>query len=169
MGKSIKSSICIMLLLLIISGCSKQDKAFVIPENYKADVKLTAITGDIKNEYNMVLTCLNDSYNFKVKDDDVSWNIAFKGEDLIMYNEKFTEASVNIPNFKLKESLVSEFNLKKFDVTEENVPEQLVYYDGTYKHVLKFNKENKLPGSIFIYKNDNLVKTIHYEKINMHN
>lgn len=167
MGKFIKSTICIMFLLLIVIGCSKKVETFVIPENYTAEVKLKAIAGETENEYKMEVTCLNESYNFKILSETGSWNIAFKDEECIMYNEKFTEASVTINNFKLKDSLINEFDLKKFDVTNENLPQELVYYDGNYKHVLKFNEENMLPKSIFIYKNDNLVKAIQYEKINV--
>jgi len=85
----------------------------------------------------------------------------------MLNNDDFPESSVVIENFKLTDSLIYDFNLSKYDSGTDTIPDELVYYDGTYKHVLNFSKESLLPASIFIYKNDNLVKTITYEKINI--
>lgn len=167
MGRYFKFIICIVLICIILIGCSKENEPFVIPVNYTADASVIVYTDKTENSYNVKITCKNDSYNFTIDDGSSLWNISYEGKVCTLYNDKFKESSVQIDNFKIADSLLSEFNLSKFNTSLDPVPEELIYFDGTYKHVLDFSKENLLPEKIFIYKNDNLVKAIQYNKINI--
>ena len=167
MGRYFKFIICLVLICIFLIGCSKENEPFVIPVNYTADASVIAYTDKTENSYNVKITCKNDGYNFTIDDGSSYWNISYEGKVCTLLNDKFKENSVQIDNFKIGDSLLSEFNLNKFNTSLDPVPEELIYWDGTYKHVLDFSKDNLLPEKIFIYKNDNLVKAIHYNKINI--
>ena len=162
-------TICLILFVITFCGCSKvSDSPFVIPVNYTGEAVMKVYTENSENDYRVNVICRDSNYSIKVNSGKESWNSAFlSGSRCVLNNDKFPENSVVIENFNITDSLIYDFDLKKFDSSFDVMPEELVYFDGTYKHVLNFNKENLLPYSIFIYKNDNLVKTIYYEKINM--
>ncbi|MGD9567252.1 MAG: hypothetical protein AB7V48_02845 [Sedimentibacter sp.] len=160
--------LCLILMLLTVSGCSTKPNPYVIPVNYTGEALMKVYTDNSENSYKMSIICRNNNYSFRADTNSLVWNTAYlSGNRCVLNNDKFPENSVVIENFKLANSLVYDFDLTKFDSKAENIPDELVYYDGTYKHVLNFSKENLLPASIFIYKNDDLVKTIQYEKINI--
>lgn len=167
MGRYFKFTIGLILICIFLIGCSIENKPFVIPVNYTAEASVTVYTDKTENTYNVKITCINDGYNFEIDEGSTLWNISYEGNVCTLSNEKFKENSVQIDNFKIADSLLSEFNLKKFNTSIDPIPEELIYWDGTYKHVLYFSKENFLPEKIFIYKNDNLVKAIQYNKINI--
>lgn len=159
---------CLILIVCMVCGCSSKVDPYVIPVNYTGDVLMKVFTENSKNAYKLKMICRDNNYSFKVDSNSINWNTAYlSGDRCILNNDKFPESSVVIEDFKLADSFVYDFDLSKFDNKAEVIPDELVYYDGTYKHVLNFSKESLLPASIFIYKNDDLVKTITYEKINV--
>lgn len=160
----------LVILLLAVSGCSTKSEVdnFVIPVNYTGEALMKVYTENSENAYKINIICRDNNYSFRADTGNSSWNTAYlSGNRCVLNNDKFPESSVTIDNFKLTDSLVYDFDLSKFDNKVETLPDELVYFDGTYKHVLNFSKERLLPSTIFIYKNDNLVKTITYEKINI--
>lgn len=161
--------ICLFLFVITVCGCSNvSDNPFIIPVNYTGEAVMKVYTENSENEYKVSIICRDSNYSFKINSGNESWNSAFlSGNRCVLNNDKFPENSVVIENFNITDSLTYDFDLKKFDHYFDVMPEELSYFDGTYKHVLNFSKENLLPISIFIYKNDNLVKTILYEKINI--
>lgn len=160
--------LCLMLYMLLVCSCSKtRNDHFTIPVNYTADAVMKVYTDNSENDYSINIICRNSNYSFKTASSGESWNMAFlSGNRCILNNDKFPENSVTLDNFNITDSLIFDFDLKKFDNSLDITPDELVYFDGTYKHVLNFSKENSLPSSILIYKNDNLVKSISYVKIN---
>jgi len=160
--------LCLLLIVLIVCGCSKKVDPFVIPVNYTGEALMKVYTENSENAYKVNIICRDGNYSFRTDTGAQSWNFAYlSGNRCVLNNDKFPENSVVVENFKLTDSLVYDFDLSKFDVSAETMPEELVYFDGTYKHVLNFSKERLLPSTIFIYKNDKLVKTIQYEKISV--
>lgn len=158
----------LILIILFVSGCKEKVDPFVIPVNYTGEALMKVYTENSENAYKVNIICRDGNYSFRTYSDTQAWNTAYlSGNRCVLNNDKFPENSVVVENFKLADSLIYDFDLNKFESTLDAMPEELVYYDGTYKHVLNFSKEKLLPASIFIYKNDNLVKTIQYEKLNM--
>lgn len=163
-------TLCLILVVLTLTvcGCSKKVEPFVIPVNYTGAASMKVYTENSENVYKINIICRDGNYSFRADTEAQSWNFAYlSGNRYVLNNDKFPENSVVIENFKLTDSLIYDFDLAKFDSSAETMPEELVYFDGTYKHVLNFSKESLLPSTIFIYKNDDLVKTIQYEKINI--
>ncbi len=160
--------LCLILILSTLCGCSVKADPFVIPVNYTGEALMKVYTDKSENAYKVNIICRDGNYSFRADSGTQSWNIAYlSGSRCVLNNDKFPEDSVVIENFQLTDSLVYDFDLSKFDSSLDIMPEELVYFDGTYKHVLNFSKESLLPETIFIYKNDKLVKTIQYEKINI--
>jgi len=160
--------LCLILILSTLCGCSVKADPFVIPVNYTGAALMKVYTDKSENAYKVNIICRDGNYSFRADSGTQSWNIAYlSGSRCVLNNDKFPEDSVVIENFQLTDSLVYDFDLSKFDSSLDIMPEELVYFDGTYKHVLNFSKESLLPETIFIYKNDKLVKTIQYEKINI--
>ncbi len=160
--------LCLILILSTLCGCSVKAAPFVIPVNYTGEALMKVYTDKSENAYKVNIICRDGNYSFRADSGTQSWNIAYlSGSRCVLNNDKFPEDSVVIENFQLTDSLVYDFDLSKFDSSLDIMPEELVYFDGTYKHVLNFSKESLLPETIFIYKNDKLVKTIQYEKINI--
>ena len=160
--------LCLILIVLTISGCSKKVDPFVIPVNYTGEALMKVYTENSENAYKVNVICRDGNYSFRMNSDTQTWNTAYlSGNRCVLNNDKFPENSVVIENFKLADSFIYDYDLTKFDSGVDTIPEELVYYDGTYKHVLNFNKESLLPATIFIYKNDNLVKAIQYEILNI--
>lgn len=160
----------LIVLVLAVSGCSTKPKAdpYVIPVNYTGEALMKVYTENSENAYKISIVCRDDNYSFRADTGSQIWNLALlSGNRCVINNDRFPENSIAIENFNLADSLIFDFDLSKFDRSMNTIPDELVYFDGTYKHVLNFSKENLLPASIFIYKNDNLVKTIAYEKMNI--
>lgn len=160
--------LCLMFMVLAVCGCSAKVDPFVIPVNYTGEALMKVYTENSENTYKVNIICRDGNYSFRTDATTQAWNFAYlSGNRCILNNDKFPENSVVIENFKLSDSLIYDFDLTKFDISIDTMPEELVYFDGTYKHVLNFSKERLLPSTIFIYKNDKLVKTIQYEKMNV--
>ena len=159
---------CLIFAVVAVCGCSKEAEPFVIPVNYTGEATMKVYTENSENAYRVNIVCRDGNYSFRADTGAQSWNFAYlSGNRCVLNNDKFPESSVVIENFKMTDSLVYDFDLTKFEVSSDAIPEELVYFDGMYKHVLDFSKESLLPSTIFIYKNDNLVKTIAYEKMNV--
>lgn len=154
----------LIFLLVSISGCAKKEP-FVIPVNYSGEAVVKSYTDKTENTYNVKIIIKDGTYSLNIDDDKANWNISINENSCVLYNEKFKDNMITINNFKLKDSIISEFDLSKFNNNEDPIPEEIIYWDGTYKHVLNFSKENLLPKNIFIYKNENLVKAIEYTKM----
>lgn len=168
MKYKVKLVVCVILFILLIGlcGCSeKQQKPFVIPVNYSSEVLVKLYTEETENTYNVRVIINEGTYSLNVNDGSMNWNISMDDSSCVLYNDKFKENIVKIDNFKIRDLVISDFNLSKFNNIAEPIPEELIYWDGTYKHVLNFSKENLLPENIFIYKDENLVKTIEYKNI----
>lgn len=160
--------LCLIFMILAVCGCAAKVDPFVIPVNYTGEALMKVYTENSENAYKVNIVCRDGNYSFRTDAATQSWNSAYlSGNRCVLNNDKFPESSVVIENFKLADSFVYDFDLTKFDISMDTMPEELVYFDGTYKHVLNFSKERLLPSTIFIYKNDNLVKTIQYEKMNI--
>ncbi len=155
------------LSCIILAACSVKDDSFVIPVNYTGQANMKVYTDDTENSYSVKITCKDGDYSFVINEGSSCWNIDYKDSACFLNNDKFKDSSVRIDNFKMVNPLVYEFDLNKFNSSVDPIPEELIYWDGTYKHVLNFSKENLLPDKIFIYKNDNLVKAIQYGEINI--
>lgn len=160
--------VCLIFAAAALCGCSKNAESFVIPVNYTGEAEMKVYTENSENAYRVNIVCRDGNYSFRADTGAQSWNFAYlSGERCVLNNDKFPENSVVIENFKMTDSLVYDFDLTKFDVSSDTIPKELIYFDGIYKHVLDFSKESMLPSTIFIYKNDNLIKTIAYEKMNI--
>lgn len=156
-----------ILICVFLIGCSLKSAQYIIPINYTAEASVKVYTDKTENAYNVKIICKDGSYNFAIDDGSSVWDISYESNVCVLNNNKFKESSVKINDFKIADSLLSEFNLNKFNVYLDPVPDELIYWDGIYKHILNFSKDNLLPEKIFIYKNDYLVKAIHYNKINI--
>lgn len=168
MWRYAKLIICIILICIIIGGCSVKDESFVIPVNYTGEASMKVYTDNTENTYNVKIKCKDGDYNLIIDEGSSLWGIDYIDGSCVLNNNKFKENSVRIDNFKMMNPLIYEFDLSKFNNNSvDPIPEELIYWDGTYKHVLNFSKENLLPEKIFIYKNDNLVKAIQYNEINI--
>lgn len=160
--------LCVVLIFIVLCGCRAKDESYILPTKYTGEAVLKVYTDKSENNYNVKILCRDGNFNLTVGDGSDSWNMACLADNrCILNNVKFPESSVTIENFKLSNTLLYDFDLKKFQSTPEPLPDELVFWDGTYKHVLNFSKENLLPKTIFIYKNDILVKAIQYDKINI--
>lgn len=162
-----KNIILCLVLIVALCGCSKKQKEFVLPVNYTGVASMKVYTDKTENDYKVNIICRDENYSIRTESNNEAWNYAYvSGNRCILNNDKFPESSVTIENFKIMDSIVYDFDFNKFNVVEK-LPEELIYFDGTYKHILNFSKENMLPKTIFIYKNDKLVKAIQYEKLSM--
>ena len=162
-----KNIILCLILISALCGCSKKQQEFVLPINYTGVASMKVYTDKTENDYKINIICRDENYSIRTESNNEAWNYAYvSGNRCILNNDKFPESSVTIDNFKIMDSIIYDFDFKKFNVVEE-LPEELIFFDGTYKHILNFSKENMLPKSIFIYKNDKLVKAIQYEKLSM--
>ena len=156
-----------LVLLLVLSGCRPADKPFILPLNYTGQALVKVYTDQTENEYKVNLVCRDGNYSIMTQGENAAWNYALiSGKRCILSNDKFTDSSVTIENFKLGRQIYHDFDFRKFHKLEE-LPQELIYFDGTYKHVLNFSKENFLPETINIYKNEKLVKAIEYEILNI--
>lgn len=162
-----RSRILILLILsMLMVGCKANSKTNIIPQNYTSEIVLKLYNKEGENSYKIDFLCRENNYSIKATTPFQSWNTSYLSDSrFIINNDKFPESSSIIENFKLSKQLIYDFDLEKFKTTSQVVSDQLIYCDGTYKHLLNFSKENFLPESILIYKNDKLVKTIQYEKI----
>lgn len=159
---------CFILIAAVLCGCTAKNDPYVIPVNYTSEALMKVYTEKSENAYKVNIICRDGNYSIRTDAGNESWNSAFfKDNRCILNNDKFPESSILIENFVIGDLLIHDFDLGKFDNSLDTMPEELIYWDGTYKHVLNFSKENLLPSTIFIYKNDNLVKAIQYEKINI--
>jgi len=159
---------CFILILTALCGCSDENDTYVIPVNYTGEALMKVYTKKSENLYKINIICRDNNYSIRTDTGNESWNSAFfKDNRCILNNDKFPESSIVMENFVIGDLLMHDFDLGKFENSLDILPEELIYWDGTYKHVLNFSKENLLPSTIFIYKNDNLVKAIQYEKINI--
>lgn len=159
--------LCLLLLLIVVSGCSAEDNPFIMPVNYSGEALMKVYTDKTENDYKVNIIYRDGNYSIRTESEDEAWNYAYvSGNRCILTNDKFPDCSVTLENYKLNETLLHDFDFGKFDVLEE-IPQVLTYWDGEYKHVLNFSKENLLPETIFIYNNDKLVKAIQYETISI--
>lgn len=166
-GFGMRLTVLCLVLLIVVSGCTAEDNPFILPVNYTGEALMKVYTDKTENDYKVNIICRDGNYSIRTESENEAWNYAYvSGNRCILNNDKFPESSVTIENFKLNETLMHDFNFGKFDVLED-IPEELIYWDGEYKHVLNFSKENLLPKTIFIYNNDKLVKAIRYEIINI--
>ena len=164
-GLGMKFVMLCFIILIVLSGCTSAADPFILPVNYTGDALMKVYTDKTENDYKVNIICRDGNYSIRTESENEAWNYAYvSGNRCILTNDKFPESSVTIENFQLAEVLLQDFDFGKFDVLED-IPEELIYWDGTYKHVLNFSKENLLPKTIFIYKNDKLVKAIQYEKL----
>lgn len=158
--------IILLMLITLMVGCKTKNKTNTIPQNYTSEIVLKLYNKEGENSYKINFLCRDNNYSIKATTPFQSWNTSYLSDSrFIINNDKFPESSSIIENFKLSKQLIYDFDLEKFKPTSQVVSDQLIFYDGTYKHLLSFSKENFLPESILIYKNDKLVKTILYEKI----
>ena len=164
MGKSVKFMM-FLIFICIFSGCSIKEEPFIIPVNYTGEAVVKVYTQKTENIYDVKITSRDNNFSLNINDGTTTWNIAMDGDTCNLINDKFKDNIVIINNFRLADSLVTDLDLSKFDSYLDPTPNELIYWDGTYKHVLNFSKENLLPENIFIYKNDNLVKAIQYNKL----
>ncbi|NLJ57287.1 MAG: hypothetical protein GX339_00400 [Tissierellia bacterium] len=156
-----------LITTIVLCGCSVEQDPYVLPVDYTGEALMKVYTDEIENDYRVNIICRDGNYSIRTESANEAWNYAYvSGDRCILTNDKFPDSSVTIENFKLKDTLIHDFDFGKFDVVEE-LPEELIYWDGNYKHILNFSDENKLPETIFIYKNDKLVKAIQYEKLNI--
>lgn len=162
-----KFIIFIAFSCMILAGCSVKNESFVIPANYTGQANMKVYTDNTENSYNVKIMCKDGDYSFVIDEGSSCWSVDYTDNVCVLSNDKFKDSSVRIDNFKMNNPLVYEFDLNKFNSSVDPIPEELIYWDGTYKHVLNFSKENLLPDKIFIYKNDNLVKAIQYDEINI--
>lgn len=159
--------IIIIVILMTLCGCSKEPDPFILPVNYTGELLMKVYTDKTENNYKVSIISRDGNYSIRTESENEAWNYAYvTGNKCILSNDKFPESSVTIENFKIKDTLIHDYDLSKFDVLED-LPEELIYFDGTNKHVLNFSKENLLPHTIFIYNNDKLVKAIQYENLNI--
>ena len=166
-GFGMRLTVLCLVLLIVVSGCTAEDNPFILPVNYTGEALMKVYTDKTENDYKVNIICRDGNYSIRTESENEAWNYAYvSGNRCILNNDKFPESSVTIENFKLNETLMHDFNFGKFDVLED-IPEELIYWDGEYKHVLNFSKENLLPKTIFIYYSDKLVKAIQYEIINI--
>ncbi|MDF2616892.1 MAG: hypothetical protein K0Q47_1547 [Sedimentibacter sp.] len=157
---------CLILIVFLLSSCKAEDKTFSIPVNYTADAVVKVFAPTREDIYNLNIICRDNNYSIKLSAGNQTWNTAYlSGGRCVLSNDKFPDSSVTIENFKTEKYLVQDIDLTKFQNTEDGLSEEIIYWDGTFRHVLSFNSENLLPDTIFIYKNDDLVKTIKYENI----
>lgn len=164
-GFSMKFIMLCFILMFVICGCTAKNDPFILPVNYTGEALMKVYTDKTENDYKVNIISRDGSFSIRTESENEAWNYAYvTGNRCILTNDKFPESSVTIENFQLTEILLHDFDFGKFDVLDD-MPEELIYWDGTYRHVLNFSKENLLPKTIFIYKNDKLVKAIQYEKI----
>ncbi len=167
MMKKVYKLIVLLILTYILTGCTAGKEFFIIPYNYSGEAVVKIYNEKKENTYNVNIKCRDGNYNLNFDDGETKWSLSVDGDKCSLNNEKFKDNSVVIDEFNMAQSLIAEFDLSKFDYSEGPKPEEIIYWDGTYKHVLNFDKENLLPDNIFIYKNDNLVKTIQYSKLDI--
>lgn len=164
-GFGMRLIVMCLVLLMLASGCGIEGRPFILPVNYSARALMKVYTDRTENDYKVNIILRDGNYSIRTESENGSWNYAYvSGNRLILNNDKFPESSVTLEGYKLNETLLHDFDFGKFDVLED-IPEKLIYWDGEYKHVLNFSKENFLPNKIFIYNNDKLVKAIEYETI----
>ena len=167
MGEKLKIC-CFILIISFLCGCTAKNDPYVMPVNYTGEALMKVYTDKSENAYKVKIICRDGNYSIRTETGNESWNTAFLKDDrCVLNNDKFPESSIVIENFIICDLLIHDFDLGKFDNSLDTMPEELIYCDGNYKHVLNFSKENLLPSTIYIYKNDNLVKAIQYEKINI--
>ncbi len=164
-----KFKICSLVLIIVaLCGCTAKSEPYVIPINYTGEALVKVYTEKSENDYKVSIICRDNNYSIRTDTGNEAWNSAFFQDGrCVLNNDKFPENSQVIENFVIGDTLIHDFDLEKFHNSLDTTPEEIIYWDGTYKHVLNFSKENLLPSTIFIYKNDNLVKTIEYEIINI--
>lgn len=165
--KKVYELVVLLVLTCILAGCSAEKNFFIIPHNYSGEAVVKIYSEKKENTYNVNIKCRDGNYSLNFDDGEIKWSLSVYDDKCSLNNEKFKDNFVVINEFNISHSLISEFDLSKFDYSEGPKPEEIIYWDGTYKHVLNFNKENLLPDNIFIYKNDNLVKTIQYSKLDI--
>lgn len=166
-GFGMKFIMLCLISLIVLSGCTANDNPFVLPVNYTGEAFMKVYTDNTENDYRVNVIRREGNYSIRAETENGAWNYAVvSGNRCILTNDKFPDSSVTIENFQLAGQLFHDYDFGKFDILEE-MPKELIYFDGTYKHVLNFSKENLLPESIFIYKNEKLVKAIQYEKLNI--
>jgi outer membrane lipoprotein-sorting protein len=164
-GFNMRLTVLLLVLIIFVSGCAAEDAPFILPVNYSGEALMKVYTDKTENDYKVNIICRDGNYSIRTESENEAWNYAYvSGGRCILNNDKFPESSVTIENFKINETLIHDFDFRKFDVLEE-IPEELIYWDGEYKHVLNFSKDNLLPRTIFIYNKDKLVKAIQYETI----
>ncbi len=164
-GFGMRLIMLVLVLLICVSGCTAEDKPFILPVNYSGEALMKVYTDKTENDYKVNIIYRDGNYSIRTESENEAWNYAYvSGNRCILNNDKFPESSVTLENYKLNETLLHDFDFGKFDVLED-IPEQLVYWDGKYTHILNFSKESLLPETILIYNNDKLVKAIKYEII----
>lgn len=156
----------VLMSCVLLWGCSSMEAEYVIPECYSGQGTMRVYTDKSTNEYEIdVREGPDSSFNLTVSNGGIAWSIVCNGDKCTFSNNKFEASSVNIDNFKILDSLMSDFDLSKFELNGKASGDDVSYRDGVFTHVLAFNNKSYLPEKITVYKNDFLVKTIEYNDI----
>ena len=146
----------------------KEDE-YAAPQKYYAEIVMTTYSNSDKQniKYDMKILYNNNEYKIKVSYNNINFFINCVNDKCALINNKFENDKI-IGSLAVFENLYNEINLNKFSGIKSRASNTVERYDGLYKYVLEYQKGNYSPKKIIIYKDDTLIKTFEYNKVELY-
>ena len=76
-GFGMRLIIFILVLLMALSGCTAEDKPFILPVNYSANALMKVYTDKTENDYKINIICRDGNYSIRTETENEAWNCAY--------------------------------------------------------------------------------------------
>lgn len=159
----------IFLIITLLTGCSLKEDEYIAPQKYYSEILMTTYSNSEKQDikYDMKILCNNDEYKIIINYNNINFFIQCADGKCVLINDKFSDNQI-VGSLTVFENLYNEINLNKFTGLKSRALNSLEAYDGLYKYVLEYNKNNFSPKKLHIYKDDAIIKTFEYNNVELY-
>ena len=164
-----KLLLVVTIIITLLTGCSFKGDEYIAPQKYYAEITMTTYSNSEKQniKYDMKILYNNNEYKIKINYNNINFFINCVDGKCTLVNEKFKDSQI-VGSLAVFESLYNELNLDKFTGIKSRALNTVEKYDGLFKYVLEYEQKNLSPKKIQIYKDDALVKTFKYNKVELY-
>lgn len=162
-------SMLIFIIVLLLTGCSIKESEYIAPQKYYSDIIMTTYSNSEKQNinYDMKILYNNDEFKIIVKYNNINFFIQCAEGKCVLINDKFSDNQI-VGSLTVFENLYNEINLNKFTGLKSRASNSIETYDGLYKYVLEYNKNNFSPIKLHIYNNDGIIKSFEYNNVELY-
>lgn len=161
--------IAVLVIILFLTGCSFRKTEYTAPKKYYSEILMTTHSDSEKQnvKYNMKILCNDEEYKIIINHGNVNFFIQLTDGKCTLINDKFTDNQI-LGSLTVFENLYSEIDLDKFTGLKSKASNTVEAYEGLYKYVLEYNKNNFSPQKLYIYKDDFIIKTFEYNNVELY-